>query len=92
MSLVAGRVVDSVTRAPVRAAVVALYLDGNSALPTKVLTLADGRFLFRSVPKGTYRLYADKPGYLPGSSGCRATKSTTHLSWNRCGARLNRFR
>ena len=75
--LVAGRVIDSATGAPVGAVVVAMYLDGNPALPSKVLTLADGRFLFRGVPKGTYRLYADKPGYISGAFGRLAPDGAT---------------
>jgi hypothetical protein len=75
--LVAGRVIDSATGAPLGAVVVAMYLDGNPALPSKVLTLADGRFLFRGVPKGIYRLYADKPGYLSGAFGRLAPEGAT---------------
>ena len=35
----------------------------------RVLTAADGRFLFRDLPRGRYELAVVAPGYVPGSYG-----------------------
>jgi hypothetical protein len=41
------------------------------APPARVMTSADGRFVFRALPKGTFIVTAIKPGYLQGAYGRR---------------------
>jgi hypothetical protein len=45
-------------------------------LPMKLLTDANGRFVFREVPKGSFTITASKPGYDFGPYGRRAPTDT----------------
>jgi protocatechuate 3,4-dioxygenase beta subunit len=66
---IGGRVVNSVTGAPVRRAEVSILLDGRTDLRGTAPTDADGRFVCRSLPAGRYRLGAHKNGYAPMDYG-----------------------
>jgi protocatechuate 3,4-dioxygenase beta subunit len=44
--------------------------------PTRVMTSAEGFFVFYGLPAGLYRITASKTGYLPGSFGRRAPSGT----------------
>src|SRR5688572_17063888 len=76
--IVAGRVVDA-TGAPVPAATVMLLSGPAPETPFRGLppdtnrVLADdsGRFMFSNVPAGTFRIEANKPGWLAGAFGRR---------------------
>jgi hypothetical protein len=69
--LLMGVVSDALDDRPVPNAEVVL----GGALPTvrntKVLTDAEGRFVFMDLPEGTYTLTATKPGYAEGAHGRR---------------------
>ena len=72
--VIIGRVVDGVTGKPVVAAVVSI--DGPQFLtlpaaqkPARVLTGADGRFVFRGLDAGTVDVTATKGGYAEGEPG-----------------------
>jgi len=69
--LLMGVVTDALDDRPVPNAEVVL----GGALPTvrntKVLTDAEGRFVFMDLPEGTYTLTATKPGYAEGAHGRR---------------------
>lgn len=67
--MISGRVVNSVTGAPVRRAEVNIYVDGQTDLRGTAPTDADGRFVCRSLPAGRYRLGAQKKGYAPMEYG-----------------------
>jgi protocatechuate 3,4-dioxygenase beta subunit len=67
---VVGRVVEADGKTPVASAVVAMNAPGAGPNQSdRVLTDAQGRFFFSSVPAGTYPLTVDKPGYLSGAFG-----------------------
>jgi hypothetical protein len=82
---IAGQVVDAGTGKPVGAAIVILSGPGRDlqryglkgegfTLKTevpRVLTGADGRFLFRGLPAGSFTVQAWKSGYEEGASGRR---------------------
>lgn len=71
--LIAGRVADPDSGKPVREAVVWLQVDALMRPENpRVMTDADGRFVFVNVPAGRYRLIAEKPGYLRGLYGQKA--------------------
>ena len=70
--LIAGRVVDPVSGGGVRDALVWLMIDGAMwAASPRVLTDAEGRFVFVNVPAGKYTFQAQKTGYLPGRYGAK---------------------
>jgi hypothetical protein len=76
--VIAGQVVDGVSGRPVAAAVVALTgssLIGVSQLP-RMLTGADGRFMFRHLPPGVFSVVATKGGYADGEPGRRRPGGT----------------
>ncbi len=66
---ISGRVVNSVTGAPVNRAEVSITVDGRTDLRGTAPTDADGRFVCRSLPVGKYRLGAQKSGYAPMDFG-----------------------
>ena len=72
--LVIGQVVDAGTQQPVPSALVTMSLT-----PTKVLTDAEGRFVFGSVAPGPYAIIATKAGYLEGAYGRRRAGGTYSL-------------
>ena len=66
---ISGRVINSVTGAPVRRAEVSIVVDGRTDVRGSSPTDADGRFVCRSLPPGRYRLGAHKNGYAPMDYG-----------------------
>ena len=66
-SLIVGRVMEAGGPIPVSGAVVTLSLKG--AQPRQVIADAQGRFVFRDLPNGTFDLVAARAGYLPGAFG-----------------------
>jgi protocatechuate 3,4-dioxygenase beta subunit len=81
--LILGRVVEAVTNAPVRDAIVQLVADAGEDVdmvhlspdgdnqPLGVLTDSDGQFLFTGLAAGSYRLGARRQGYHVGMFGGR---------------------
>jgi hypothetical protein len=65
--LILGRVIDATTDAPISGVIVGLNGAGQGR-GASALTNGDGRFVFRSVPKGTFTLPATigGNGYAPG--------------------------
>lgn len=79
--VISGRVVDASTGTPV-SGVVVVATGANMILigpptrpggyaPPRVLTAADGRFVFRGLPEGTVGMTATKNGYAEGAYGRR---------------------
>jgi hypothetical protein len=77
--LVVGQVVDATSNKPLNGAVVRLSgrpapdtIPGASA-PSALLVMtgADGRFVFRDLPKGSFTITSTKGGYLDGAYGRR---------------------
>jgi hypothetical protein len=66
-----GRVVDSVTEAPIRRALVQTRSD-----ITPQFTDDAGRFKFHNFPVGDYSLIAGKPGYQTGARGSGTLTAT----------------
>lgn len=77
-ALILGQVVDAGTGEPLADAVVSPGRSGSP--PTapgapavnvfqSVITGVDGRFVFRSLPAGSYPVRATVPGYVPGTAG-----------------------
>src|ERR1035437_1642591 len=60
---IAGRVVNSVTGAPVKRAEVSIVVDGRTDLRGTAPTDADGRFVCNSLPAARFRLSVQKNGY-----------------------------
>jgi uncharacterized protein (DUF2141 family) len=58
-----GQVIDGGSGQPIPSAIVTLDRS------TRVMTTGDGRFVFRSLDPGDYRVSAMKSGYLPGEPG-----------------------
>ena len=65
--LILGRVVDGVEHYGVGGAIVTLSLAGFT--PVRVQADGEGRFVFRALPKGTYSIASNRPGYVDGASG-----------------------
>lgn len=63
-----GRVVDAVTKAPLRKVNVVLSKEGDSR---GTLTDAAGNFAFEKLPAGMYRLVGERSGYARSSYGAR---------------------
>ncbi len=68
-----GRVLNSVTRAPVSKATVRLAADGASGWPSPLTTVTDaeGHFHFIGEHPGRYRLTAERTGFLKAEYGNR---------------------
>jgi hypothetical protein len=77
--MIAGRVIDGATGAPVGAAVVAIAGRAQPAAqaPTRVQAGADGQFFFRDLADGSYSLTATKAGWIAGSYGRRRPGGVT---------------
>lgn len=65
--LILGRVVDGVENGGVGGAIVTLSVAGFT--PVRVQADSEGRFAFRSLPKGTYSITTNRPGYVDGAAG-----------------------
>ncbi len=72
-----GQVVDGETNRPIPRATVTLTVTGARPVPSAaegpppVITDADGHFLFRGLPGGSYTFWPAAPGYLLGGYGQR---------------------
>lgn len=66
---IVGSVVDSVTRKPLLEASVSLLLARDSSLVTFGITDGDGRFVFKNIAEGQYRVLVTYVGYR--SRACR---------------------
>ena len=80
--LILGRVVDAASGRPIPGAIVALqgtpiFVGAppagppSSAQQPRALTNANGQFVFRRLPRGTFGLTVTKPGYVDGAYGRR---------------------
>jgi outer membrane receptor protein involved in Fe transport len=76
-----GTIIDSVSRAPVEYATVALYPDAGDRIITGTTTDGNGKFGLDKIPQGTYRLVIDFIGYRRKTLGpVKVTgKSTVYL-------------
>src|SRR5579863_6126256 len=87
---VAGVVVDETTGAPLRRAVVGLYLMGDGPVSAQDVSDAEGRFGFSNLPPGKYGLRGEKDGYEPrmlgakhiGQPGVVLTLTAGDARWN----------
>ncbi|WP_321471698.1 carboxypeptidase-like regulatory domain-containing protein [uncultured Paludibaculum sp.] len=70
-SSIAGRVVNSVTGAPLHRATVEISLEGRDDVRGQAGTEGDGQFLLRALPAGRYRISVSRPGYAPMNYGAR---------------------
>jgi uncharacterized protein (DUF2141 family) len=77
--VITGQVVDAVSGKPVSAAIVSI---GGSSVPPRegpngpigpprILTAADGRFMFRDLRDGSFTITATRSGYSFGAAGAR---------------------
>jgi protocatechuate 3,4-dioxygenase beta subunit len=77
--LIVGQVVDAESGRPVSGAIVSIagptlarsQSADSPAVPPRILTGADGYFVFRSLPPGSYGISAQKTGYADGAFGRR---------------------
>jgi hypothetical protein len=78
-ALVVGQVIDAGTGVPISGVLVEVRMQAAAPPPApsfstqtpRVLTGSDGRFVFRRLPKGSFMITAEKPGYLNGAYGRR---------------------
>lgn len=70
-SSIAGRVINSVTGAPLHRATVEITLEGRDDVRGQAGTEGDGQFLLRALPAGRYRIGVTRPGYAPMNYGAR---------------------
>lgn len=79
--LIVGQVIDAVSGKPMSGAIVTISGAGAAgragglpvqpALPPRILTGPDGRFVFRDLPQGSFSISATKSGYSEGAYGRR---------------------
>lgn len=82
--LILGRVVDATSGRPISGAIVTLLggaLVGTAGMPLattqpRAMTNANGQFVFRKLPKGTFSLTATRAGYADGAYGRRRPGGT----------------
>lgn len=68
--LLVGQVIDAATSRPLSGAVVNLSGPSAPGAPhPRILTGADGRFVFRNLPRGSYSLTATRNGFTDGAYG-----------------------
>ena len=84
--LILGRVVDGHSTQPVGGAIVTLAAPGTP--PQKVITDAQGRFLFTNLSEGDLSLSATKSGYLSGRYGQRSPRGPSRPLSLGPGARI----
>ena len=65
--LIVGQAVEANSTRPIGGALVTLGFAG--ARPIQVLADGEGRFVFRTLPKGRFNIAATKPGYVDGAYG-----------------------
>lgn len=65
--LILGQIVEAGSSRPIPGALVTLNL--RASRPIRALADAQGRFVFRDLPKGNYGLTATKPGHVDGAYG-----------------------
>src|ERR1022692_1487106 len=71
-AMITGQVVDDATGQPVAGVRVTRWLaPTGAAFQHEVISDAQGRFLFRDVGAGSYKVVAEIPGYGPGGYGKR---------------------
>src|SRR5713101_9785699 len=70
---VAGMVVRKGSNEPIRFARITLTNDGDEQRNLQATTVADGRFAFKDVPPGDYRVTVTHNGYVSESYGARRT-------------------
>jgi protocatechuate 3,4-dioxygenase beta subunit len=88
IALIAGRVVDAGSGAPVAGAIVSISGAAlGSRLAPRLLTDAQGRFLYRNLPAGTFRLTAVKAGFADGAFGRRRPEGPAQDMELRAGER-----
>jgi hypothetical protein len=76
--VIAGTVIDVTSGQPIDGAVVHIALQAGTLLvPPLQMTDARGRFLFASLPAGSYTLRASKSGYSEGAYGRDAESGVT---------------
>ena len=74
--LIVGQVIDAVTGRPLRDAIVTItsasqVTRDESLAATRILTTADGYFVFRDLARGNFTVRAAKQGYTDGVAGRR---------------------
>lgn len=67
--LIVGQVVDGASGRPLAGAIVAIAGNVNAARRPRILTRADGRFVFSGLTAGAYSITATRDGYVEGSFG-----------------------
>jgi protocatechuate 3,4-dioxygenase beta subunit len=89
--LILGRVVDAASGRPIPSAIVTLGGFASAPIPSgipapqsqpRAMTNANGQFVFRSLPKGSFSLNATRSGYVDGAYGRRrpgGSSSTVQL-------------
>jgi len=78
--IIIGRVVEFDTSEPVAGVRVTRWLGtGGDLTQYEVISDAQGRFLFRNVGPGSWRILAEMPGYAPGTYGRRRPNGPDRL-------------
>lgn len=84
--LIVGQVIDADTNRPVGETIVTLMPSDGAVNPTtaiataqKLITDAEGRFVYRNLAKGRYSIDATKPGYVRGAYGRNVPRGPTTL-------------
>ena len=82
---IAGKVVNSITGAPVSQALVTIAEVKDQSDTKSLVTGDDGAFAFRGLPAGKYSLMAARRGYI--TSGYDAHEHFSNCHWGRCRLR-----